>query len=1006
MTPEQYNKVQKIFLAACEKPAEEQSVFVQQQAANNNEILQEVQSLLREHRREVQLVPSEPVNPLSAILSRANIDPDDFTGEEGEASEESGVPEGQELPEKAPDVHASTVDAGRFTVGAIVADRYRIIELLGRGGMGEVYRADDTTLNQSVALKFLPALFSSDEKWLARFRDEVRLARLITHTNVCRVFDIGTFQGEQFISMEYVDGENLASLLRRIGRLPNDKALQIARQLCAGLAAAHDRGVLHRDLKPANVMIDGRGHVRITDFGLAVPIDQFHKGSAAGGAGGGKVPSLRVGTPAYMAPEQFAGKPVTVRSDIYALGLLLYEMFTGHRAFKGRNIRDYLHLHSSETPTPPSEIIEDIDPIVERVIFKCLEKDPNARPASAMAVSAALPGGDPLRAILAAGETPSPEVVAAAGESHGGLKLHIASAYLLTAIIALICFVYIAPSAFIIQRALKPQRPLVPASPESAIKILQRLGYTETPRDRASSFALNHDYYDYVDKNLRTSDRWQALLPVRSPSFNPKPDPQLRFVYFWYRQSPEYLIPLQPEIGVQENDPPQLLPGMVRIRLDQQGTLIGLQAQPPFDAPSQPFANRSINPQAPPPADWYEKLLDETHLNAADLRPVPPQGALPVYARSRIAYDGTLNSEKIHVEAAEYQGRPVFFSISGPAGEERFLSVKTQRQIGVGINIYVWTTISVCLLIVGAFLVWRNYHSGKGDRVGALRLAFAFAIMGTVAWLLRAHHVFDLFQEYPQFQRAVGANLFRVGVVWIFYLALEPYVRRIWPEIVISWNRVIAGKWFDPLVGRDILIGATAGSLSMLLHALDMLIPRWLGLAAPMPDLVHASRMVASLNNFSALFSGALSAIFVALGLLLLIVVLRMALRNKIAASIVFILLVIAGIARIEGATYHDPPLPLFASFLEYAWRFDYISICVQAIVACIFLFILIRHGLVALFFCLLVRSLLLDFPITHDFAAWYAKATVVPLLCILLILLTGFYATLGGKSPITLRSP
>ena len=155
--------------------------------------------------------------------------------------------------------------------------------------MGEVYRADDITLNQSVALKFLPALFGKDQKWLDRFRNEVRLARQVTHPNVCRVFDIGEFQGEQFISMEYVDGENLASLLRRIGRLPHDKAMQMARQLCAGLSAAHDRGVLHRDLKPANVMIDGRGSVRITDFGLAAPRDQL--GNDA----------VRAGTPAYMS---------------------------------------------------------------------------------------------------------------------------------------------------------------------------------------------------------------------------------------------------------------------------------------------------------------------------------------------------------------------------------------------------------------------------------------------------------------------------------------------------------------------------------------------------------------------------------------------------------------------------------------------------------------------------------------------------------------------------------
>ena len=156
---------------------------------------------------------------------------------------------------------------------------------------------------------------------LERFRNEVRIARRVSHPNVCRVYDVGEVEGQTFFTMEYVDGEDLASLLRRIGRLPPDKALDIARQLCAGLAAAHAKGVLHRDLKPANIMLDGRGQVVITDFGLAGVADDI------------RGPEVRSGTPAYMAPEQLAGKEVTTRSDIYALGLVLYEVFTGKRAF-------------------------------------------------------------------------------------------------------------------------------------------------------------------------------------------------------------------------------------------------------------------------------------------------------------------------------------------------------------------------------------------------------------------------------------------------------------------------------------------------------------------------------------------------------------------------------------------------------------------------------------------------------------------------------------------------
>src|SRR5256885_10986447 len=159
----------------------------------------------------------------------------------------------------------ASIDESRFVPGTILAERYRIVGLLGEGGMGKVYRADDLKLGQPVALKFLPPALASDPLGLIRFRNEVRVAREVTHANVCRVYDIGEAESQHFISMEYVDGEDLKSLLRRIGRLPQDKAVEIARQLCMGLAAAHDKGVLHRDLKPANIMIDGRGKARITD---------------------------------------------------------------------------------------------------------------------------------------------------------------------------------------------------------------------------------------------------------------------------------------------------------------------------------------------------------------------------------------------------------------------------------------------------------------------------------------------------------------------------------------------------------------------------------------------------------------------------------------------------------------------------------------------------------------------------------------------------------------------
>src|SRR5215471_18847376 len=278
---------------------------------------------------------------------------------------------------------SSAVDEVRFLPGTVVAGRYRVAGLLGRGGMGEVYRATDLTLGQAVALKFLPEATANDDRALARFYNEVRVARQVTHPNVCRVYDVGQVQGLHYISMEFVDGEDLGVLLRRIGRLPTDKALETARKICAGLAAAHEKGVLHRDLKPANVMIDARGQVVIMDFGLA-------------GLAGQLQADVRSGTPAYMSPEQLAGTEVTMRSDIYALGLVLYELFTGKRAFEAASLMELMEMQERAAPLAITSVARDLDPAVERVVLRCLERDPARRPSSALAVAAALPGGDPL----------------------------------------------------------------------------------------------------------------------------------------------------------------------------------------------------------------------------------------------------------------------------------------------------------------------------------------------------------------------------------------------------------------------------------------------------------------------------------------------------------------------------------------------------------------------------------------------------------------------------------
>jgi len=254
----------------------------------------------------------------------------------------------------------------RFLPGTTVGRRYRIVSLLGRGGMGEVYRADDLKLGQPVALKFIHSSSGHDHR-IEFLLKEVKIARQVSHLNVCRVYDIGEIEGVDFLSMEYVDGEDLSSLLKRIGRLPRDKALQIARQICSGLQAAHDEGILHRDLKPANVMIDGRGRAKITDFGLAGLEESFAAGDICSG------------TPAYMAPEQFEGKEVDNTVDFYAMGCLAYELLTGVPLFDEPSLSAMITRKMSWSILERSAINANISDELYDVLQKTLSKDPADR---------------------------------------------------------------------------------------------------------------------------------------------------------------------------------------------------------------------------------------------------------------------------------------------------------------------------------------------------------------------------------------------------------------------------------------------------------------------------------------------------------------------------------------------------------------------------------------------------------------------------------------------------
>jgi serine/threonine protein kinase/tetratricopeptide (TPR) repeat protein len=252
--------------------------------------------------------------------------------------------------------------------GAVLASRYEIIELLGRGGMGNVYRVVDKKINEEIALKFLnPAI--ADEKMIERFKNELKLARKISHKNICRMYDLNDIEGAPYITMEYVAGEDLRNMIKMTGQLSVGRAISIAKQVCEGLAEAHRLGVVHRDLKPRNIMIDREGNSRIMDFGIARSIKV--KGIT-------KIGSI-VGTPEYMSPEQVKGEKVDSRSDIYSLGIILFEMMTGQVPFEGDTSLSIALKHEKEIPPDPREFNAHIPKDLSRVILKCLEKDKERR---------------------------------------------------------------------------------------------------------------------------------------------------------------------------------------------------------------------------------------------------------------------------------------------------------------------------------------------------------------------------------------------------------------------------------------------------------------------------------------------------------------------------------------------------------------------------------------------------------------------------------------------------
>ena len=684
---------------------------------------------------------------------------------------------------------SSSIDHGRFLPGTVLSDRYRIVGMLGKGGMGEVYRADDLELGQSVALKFLPKKLAEDPRALERFRGEVRLARQVSHPNVCRVYDIGQINGQWFLSMEYVDGEDLAQLLTRIGRFPQERATELARQLCLGLHAAHEKGVLHRDLKPANIMIDGRGKLLITDFGLAEIADDVREDD------------IRSGTPAYMSPEQLAGREVTERSDIYSLGIILHEIYTGKPVWKADSMAELFEKRKSGTAPDPSSRESDLDPAVESVIKRCLEPDPAKRPGSAIAVTAALPGGDPLAAALEAGITPSPEMVAASG-GEGSLSLRAGSTCLAIIVLGLLIAVTlnrfrITPTLF---DKLNPNS-MTPVQLQYFVRheILAKTGHFDTDNlPRHSTFGV------------RTVGQFGKRNSLE----------------FWYRQQQsERLLPNYGE-AIDILRPSPFQPGMTSVRVDMEGKLLELVA----------VADEQSSQSEPQIIPSTSQLFSLAGLKVDEFDPVdrPPEEfedfRPPVYM-DRVDWFQIPNVEKSPiVVVAKDRDRLAYFYVEhysnlDEAGPTFTASASTEETP--------WL-LNLLRIVIEIGSIWLGIHvlrSGRADLKGALRFVSALAVLRILTWVFVESHSLDLTRELATLDQFLFYRVYpHVVVFGFFYLGLEPFVRRYWPDVMIGWSRLLSGRLRDPLLGREILMGATSGICVLVLGMFSDILLEQLGI--------------------------------------------------------------------------------------------------------------------------------------------------------------------------------
>ena len=556
-------------------------------------------------------------------------------------------------------------------------------------------------------------------------------------------------------------------------------------------------------------------------------------------------------------------------------------------------------------------------------------------------------------------------MVAAAGGDES-TKPGAAWACLVSILAGLALAAYLSPRAY--RHGHVPLEKPPDALVEKSKEIARRLGYTEKPADIAWGFSGNGDYRRWVEEHDQSKDRWKGIESGRPAA-----------IYFWYRQSSVPLIAERfrgdgaGEILVRETDPPPSVAGMVGMELDPLGRLIRFEAVP---------SSAIIPAAADRPPDW-EALFAEAGLDRAAFASSEPRWLPPFYADSRMAWaEGKPEraDRPLRVEAAAYRGRPVYFELVGPWSRPPRVPPGESRTRSNAFQIFLASLFTV-LLVGGALLARRNLLLGRGDRRGAMRLAAFIFLCFMLSWALEASHVGNI-SEYPLFIQGLGTSLFLAGLSWLIYIALEPLIRRRWPDSLIAWSRLLSGRFTDPLVGRVLLAGALLGVFEGIWSEVGQLTLRAFQAAPPIPPFSWNDTLLGPRFVAGHLVEGSAVAMLLALAFALLFFLLRAVLRKEWLAVGAFALIMavpLSGVAR------------------ENLGQGGSIAAAFGLVLGAAMILVFLRFGLLALVFGLYFGHFL-EFPLTTDSSAWYAGTSLFLLLALAALAVYGFRIAVAGQ--------